>query len=571
MTPILSPSKSSVIALIISTEDGTFVDVNSAFIESLSYTLDELVGRTADALHIYADPAEKGRIREKIKRDGFVSKYETRLRRKSGEIVDFALSARMVEFGGNNLLFGQIENIADRRRTEGTLHDSEEKYRWVVSSLSEGIIMLDIAGKIIACNRSAERILGLSADRMMGLTSFDPSWASIHEDGSLFTGEDHPAMVTLRTGKPLRNIVMGMNRRDSGLAWININSEPIFARGRGTPCAAVASFTDITEWKRNEEALRIANERIELAARGGGVGIWEIDVVNDRLIWDDQIFRLYGGDPKEFASARKAWESGIHPEDKERCNQEIREALRDKKEYNSEFRVIWPDGTIHHINSRARVYRDESGKPLRMLGTNYDITRRVQMEEELRETETRLKRAQQAANLGNWEWDLVTKNLFWSEGNYHILGIDPQAVQPSYQAFIQTIVPAERAYMNKVIADAIAGKNPFEMEYSVVRPDNGETRNIYSKGEIILNGAGQAIRLSCTNLDITARKRSEEKLRELTGRLSLATASAKAGVWDWHLPTNEMISDDRMLELYGLTRETFPGGGESLGRGTPPG
>jgi len=133
--------------------------------------------------------------------------------------------------------------------------------------------------------------------------------------------------------------------------------------------------------------LHHTTERLELAAKAGEVGIWDYEVVSNRLIWDDQMFRLYGTTRAQFSGAYEAWTAGVHPEDRQRGNEEIQQALRGEKEFNTEFRVRWADGTVRHIRAMAQVQRDASGRPLRLLGTNWDITERKKAEVALQESE----------------------------------------------------------------------------------------------------------------------------------------------------------------------------------------
>ncbi|MFZ4572670.1 MAG: PAS domain-containing protein, partial [Bacteroidales bacterium] len=124
----------------------------------------------------------------------------------------------------------------------------------------------------------------------------------------------------------------------------------------------------------SEEKLKQVSARAELAARAGGVGIWDYDIVNDILLWDDQMFALYGITGKEFIGVYEAWQAGVHPDDKERGDKEIQMAILSEKEFDTEFRVVWPDNSIHNIRALAVVQHDDSGKALRMIGTNWDIT-----------------------------------------------------------------------------------------------------------------------------------------------------------------------------------------------------
>ncbi len=146
--------------------------------------------------------------------------------------------------------------------------------------------------------------------------------------------------------------------------------------------------------------LRRMTERQMLAARAGGVGIWEYDVVNNRLIWDDQMFALYGIKREQFSGAYEAWQSGLHSEDQQRGDEEIQLALRGEREFDTEFRVIWPDGIIRHIRANAVVQRDQSSQPLRMIGTNWDITRQHQVKVMQKELEVKSQLVQKSESLG---------------------------------------------------------------------------------------------------------------------------------------------------------------------------
>lgn len=150
--------------------------------------------------------------------------------------------------------------------------ESETRYQSIIAALSEGIVMHDATGNIVANNKSAEIILGLTKDQLYGRTSIDQRWKAIHEDGTPFPGEEHPAMVTLATGKPLQNIIMGVHKPDGALSWISINSQPIFHPGQQSPYAVVASFSDITQRKKAEQELEERRVRAAQADRLQALG-----------------------------------------------------------------------------------------------------------------------------------------------------------------------------------------------------------------------------------------------------------------------------------------------------------
>lgn len=158
---------------------------------------------------------------------------------------------------------GMADDITERKQYQEALRESEERYRSMVMLLQEGIILHDADGTITTCNPSAERILGLSAEQIMGRTSLDLRWHIIHEDGSHFASEDHPAMVTLRTGQPCSNVIMGVYKPDQKLTWISVNSRPLIQKGTSSPYAVVVSFADITARRQAEQILQASYEELD--------------------------------------------------------------------------------------------------------------------------------------------------------------------------------------------------------------------------------------------------------------------------------------------------------------------
>jgi len=158
---------------------------------------------------------------------------------------------------------GTVQDITQQQQTELALRESEARYHSVVAALSEGIVLHDKDGSIVAANESALRILSLSMDQMLGRTPVDPLWRAVHEDASPFPGETHPAAVTLRTGKSQTDVVMGVHTPDGRLTWLSINARPIFQPGESLPSSVVVSFVDISERKRAETELRRLNDELE--------------------------------------------------------------------------------------------------------------------------------------------------------------------------------------------------------------------------------------------------------------------------------------------------------------------
>jgi PAS domain S-box-containing protein len=250
-------------------ESTTLDTMNLAFAKMHGYPMDELVGRPIKDVFV---PEERDKLPEWLRQaheNGHLT-VETRHLRKDGSDFPVLVDVTAVKDDNGRVLYRvvNVQDISDRKLAEQAVKESEARASSIIASLDEGIVLQDTSGVILICNSSAERILGLSSDQMMGRSSVDPRWNAIHEDGSPFPGENHPAMVTLLTGKPCTNVVMGINKPDGTRTWISINTQPLFHPKELHPYAVVASFTDITERLQTYHLLeqRVKERTRELTA-----------------------------------------------------------------------------------------------------------------------------------------------------------------------------------------------------------------------------------------------------------------------------------------------------------------
>ena len=172
------------------------------------------------------------------------------------------------ENGKPSKMYGSVEDVTERKKAEQSLKESEEKHRFLFENMTQGVVYHKSNGEIFYANPSAAQILGLTFDQLYGKTSFDPRWKTIHEDGSDFRRENHPAMISLKTGKAVYNKKMGVfNPQKNDYSWININSIPKFKENQTKPYQAVVTFEDITEREQTKKDLRRAKEKAEESDR----------------------------------------------------------------------------------------------------------------------------------------------------------------------------------------------------------------------------------------------------------------------------------------------------------------
>jgi PAS domain S-box-containing protein len=282
-------------------------------------------------------------------------------------------------------------DIVRRERAEAALRESELRYRSVIATLSEGIVLQDVHGTIQACNDSAERILGLSANQMMGLTSFDPRWHTIYEDGSPFPAADHPAIATLSTGQSCKDVVMGVYQPNGALKWLSVNSHAMFDSGTTKLSTVVCSFADITERKQAESALRAAEQRYRTLVEQlpAITYVAALDAESSTIYTSPQIETMLGFSQAEWMADHDLWRRQIHPDDYTRVMADIVQSQSSGAPVPSEYRMLMRNGRPRWFRDQAVIVHDLAGQPLFMQGIMFDITERKLAEAALRASESR--------------------------------------------------------------------------------------------------------------------------------------------------------------------------------------
>lgn len=200
-----------------------------------------------DRLH----PGDAGGVQEAVKESlerGARYDVEFRLRTGDGGYKWVRSTGRVVERdagGAARRMIGQYVDVDESRRIRQELAESRERLGLIIETMAEGMVVQDLSGRIVECNPEAERILGMKREGMVGRDSDDSAWGAVREDGTVFPGDEHPAMLTLRTGCPVRGVVMGIRAGGGATRWLSVNSAPL-RDAEGTLRAAVVTFADIT-------------------------------------------------------------------------------------------------------------------------------------------------------------------------------------------------------------------------------------------------------------------------------------------------------------------------------------
>ncbi len=164
--------------------------------------------------------------------------------------------------------------------------------------------------------------------------------------------------------------------------WVRAIGNAEMVNGKASKIFGV--FQDIDKTKRESIKYKELTDRMRMAVESSNIGIWDYDIVNNNLVWDDNMYSLYQVKKEDFTGVVQAWESTVHPDDKERSLKAVEDAIVGKKEFNTEFRIKTSDGSIRYIHGRGKVFRDDNDNPIRMIGANTDVSRIKKVDNRLR-------------------------------------------------------------------------------------------------------------------------------------------------------------------------------------------
>jgi two-component system cell cycle sensor histidine kinase/response regulator CckA len=364
------------------TLNGSFYYVSPSMRRALGYKPEELIGRNAfDFVH----PDDVAYMKDYLQRvllfPGQAQTAVYRFQDKNGSWrVMEGVGQRIVDHAGVVSIVSNSRDITERREAENALRQSEKRYRTLFETMAQGVLYRDAEGRIISANPAAEKILGLSLDQMQGRTSLDPYRRAIHEDGTPFPGEIEPAILALRTGVSVHDVVMGVfHLQREEYRWIKIDAIPQFRPGEDMPYQVYSTFDDISERKNAEKALaesedrfrRLAEQSPDIIFRRGPGGMEYIS---------PSCVAISGFAPEEYYADPKLSFNQIHPDDRARFS-EI-DAQLQKGFARCDLRILHKDGHVVWTEQNLIPVYDPSGKRIAVEGVVRDISDRKRAEEE---------------------------------------------------------------------------------------------------------------------------------------------------------------------------------------------
>jgi PAS domain S-box-containing protein len=430
---------------------------------------------------------------------------------------------KLLKSGAKGLVFA-FNDMTEQIHVEEKLRASEERFRTLFVTMVQGVVYQDESGRIIDANPAAERILGLSLEQMQGLTSADPRWHAIHEDGSDYPGEAHPAMIALKTGKTINDVVMAVfHPKDEKYTWISISAVPLFKPGESKPYQVYTTFDDITERKLAEEKIISTERKYRALIEYAPDGVVLIDSDARFKYASPSVERIFGYTQDDMPHCNA--DELTHPEDLPMVLAELMHLIQDHS-YNTtiQYRFRHKNGEWRWIESTFSNLLEVPN--VQGIIINFrDIHERMLADAELKKSRELLNEAQRVGHIGHFEWKGTDQPLICSDELYRILELEPQS-RPILQHTIAEFMPhEERQRLIAMDMQAFSNRSDIDYEFRINLP-SGNHRWLHIHGNVTYSDDGTPVHMVSSVQDITERKlvlealkRSEEKYRLLFERV----------------------------------------------------
>jgi PAS domain S-box-containing protein len=292
----------------------------------------------------------------------------------------------------------------------------------------------------------------------------------------------------------------------------------------------------IRDQKRIEARLLHSELYLIEAQRLSGTGSFGWNVSSGKILWSEQTFRIFQCDRATKPTLEFIFQR-THPEDRAAVQRTVDQASSDGKDFDHEYRLLMPDGSVKYVHAVARAARDVSGS-IEFIGAVTDVTVAKETERKLRRSEAYLAEAQHLSHTSSWAWDVRRREFAYRSAEiYHIFGFDPEKGAVPLQAFRDRILPEDRRRNVEMMSQAIREKSNFEGDFRIDLPD-GSIKHVHSVGHPIVNSDGDVIEMIGTHLDVTeqyavreALQNAFDEIKKSEDRLRLVIDTIPTLVW----------------------------------------
>jgi PAS domain S-box-containing protein len=408
----------------------------------------------------------------------------------------------------NNIFRNELKVRFQNEELANSLKNSEEKYRIVSDYTSDWEYWQAPDKTFKYISPSCEDFTGYSVQEF--INDHELYINIIHlDDRSLF--KEH--LLSYKSDKIFTGLDFRITRRDREIRWISHICRPVYSDS-GEFMGRRISNRDITERKRIEEALKENEEKLRTITHTAQDAIILMDNEQRISFWNPAAEKIFGYTNEEVIG--KELHTVIVPEKYRDAYQKGLAAFK----LTGAGPIIGTSIELEATKKNGTLIEVElSLSSIKLKGTWHavgilrDITKRKEADNKLRENEHSLSEAQRIAHIGNWDWNIVTNELHWSDEIYRMFGLTPQQFGATYSAFLNIVHPDDRTALANAVNEAVNNRKPYNLEHRIVHPD-GTIRIVSEQGEVSYDENNKALRMIGTVQDITEKKIYEQQLKE---------------------------------------------------------
>jgi formate hydrogenlyase transcriptional activator len=500
-------------------KDHRYIEVNETFEHMTGWSRDEIIGRTPLDIGLWVDPVERLEVTQRLLTGGPLRDVETRFRTKDGSIRTASLTMDAVELNGETCVIAVGADITERKQAEEALREAKEFSEKLIQTANVIIVGLDTDGNVTLFNDAGEAITGYSLAELKG-----KSWSTlVPRDRFPQVWREFDRVVAGTAGRTFENPILTKTGEERYIAWQNSTVQV-----KGKVVATISCGNDITErkraedeWKKAEVALRQSEARFRLLVEHASDGIFISDSQGKYLDVNSAGAEMLGFTREEILE--RSIPDVIAPEEAPRVAPEA--ARLASNAIRSEWMFRRKDGSFFP--------GEVSGKRLpdgRLQAILRDMTERKRAEETLRESEQRMRLAQEVARIGTYDRDFISGETRWSPEMEAIYGVQSGNFPKSSERFLELIHPKDRQGVSELLQRSIESGGA-QGEWRVVWPD-GSVHWIAGRWRVFCDGNGKPMRAIGMDYDITERKRADEALRQSEERFRVALKDSPITVFN---------------------------------------
>ena len=563
----------------------SFLEINDAAISHYGYRREEFLSMTIADIRPTADkPALLANIAHAT--DHAIDNAGVwRHRKKDGSMIDVEITSHVLDYGGRRAELVLAFDITERKAAEKALQEAEAKYRSIFEHSNDGIFQNTPDGRHLSVNPALARMLGFDSPEEL-IRERDDIGQQAYADPEMHK----KFKQTLEENSSIKGFEYEVYRKDGAKIWISENAR-IVRDAEGRALYYEGSVQDITERKRAEAERNVISEIVQGVITTSNIGeLLELArrAIGKILYAENCFVALH--DPRTDLLDFELWVDKLDPlplpqpvgDGVSGSSYVLRTGrpllltneLKTQLDNEGEVRLIGTDSpswlgvplrtrsrtigvlAVQHYEKEGAYSQRDVGF-LSLVGDQIALAiERKLADEKLKRSEERLAAAQKMAHVGSWEWDVITNEVVWSDEEYRLFGLEPGEHEATHQFLLSLVHPRARRDAMRWFNAVRGMKKSSRMDIPIIRAD-GEERILNSWADVVLDDAGNVLRVVGASQDVTEQEKAERALGESEERFQLVSRATNDAIWDWDVIANSISFSESFGTLFGYRAGEF--------------